>query len=135
MSIELVFTPSGHLATVDTAAQEPAGATDESSDDRSKKLVKAFASGQSQGLLMLAAQRFEVAPTSSLAYWRDFAGRYLTELCHIPQTTGAEIDAIEPPDPAELAASFVAGRDAPDRRRRGLPGMTLCGRRCVAGWV
>ena len=35
--------------------------------------------------------------------------------------------------PARAAASWRAGRDAPGRLRRGVPGMTMCGRRGAAG--
>ena len=108
MSIELVFTPSGHLTPVDTTEREPDGSADATTDGRVNRVVKAFASGRAQGLLALATERLEDSPTPSMAYWRDFAGRYLTELCHTPETADAEIDPIPPPAPSELATMLLS---------------------------
>ena len=107
MSADLVFTPSGHVTAVQRAE---AGhgffetSLDASSGGRIGKVVKAFASGQAAGLFALAAERLEPPLAPSLAYWRDFAARYLTELCHSRESQHARLPAIPPPDASELAA-------------------------------
>ena len=82
MSIELVFTPSGHLNAGESTEREP--------DGPGKGLLKAFDAGRAQGLLALATEKFDDPPTPAMDYWREFAGRYLTELCHTPQAADAE---------------------------------------------
>ena len=59
MTVELAFTPSGHLTAVESTAELPAGSPDASSDGRMKRLVKAFATSQAEGLFALASERFE----------------------------------------------------------------------------
>ena len=56
-----------------------------------------FSADQAAGLFALATERFTGPLPPSLSYWREFASRYLTELCHTPRTTGAELPAIAPP--------------------------------------
>lgn len=106
MSSELIVTPSGRLVAVDLAA-EPSGFSEDAAHTATASQVdralKSFASGQAQGLLALAAGRFEAPPAPPVAYWRDFAARYLTEFCHAPSGAGAEVAAIPPPAPPELA--------------------------------
>ena len=60
-------------------------------------------SGQAEGLFALATQRSESPFAPSLAFWRDFAARYLTELCHTPDSADAQLGAIPPPAPSEWA--------------------------------
>ena len=43
-----------------------------------------------------------------MAYWRGFAGRYLTELCHTPETAGAQLEAIPPPSSDQLASLVLS---------------------------
>lgn len=107
MSLELVFTPSGHLAAVDVAApvdDRVDGATEVEADSRLKKVAKAFAAGQGAGLFLLAAERFDGVLPASFAYWRQFASIYLTALCHTPEQAGATFDALPRPEAADLAA-------------------------------
>ena len=106
MSIDLAFTPSGRIIGFERAEGERDSS--ESSvaaalDGRVNKVANAFASSQAEGLFALASERFEVPLGPSLSYWRDFAGRYLTELCHTPEGTDDQIEAIPPPDASELA--------------------------------
>ena len=110
MNVDLVFTPSGHLTALECSETQPgffAASLDMESSDRVDKMVKAFASGQAPGLFWLATERFDTPLAPAPAYWRDFAARYLTELCHTPETADAEIDAIQPPQPSELAALLL----------------------------
>ena len=52
---------------------------------------------------------------------------------HVQRGHTRETGKTETTLPARAAASFRTGRDAPDRFRRGLPGMTMCGRERRAG--
>ncbi len=110
MNIDLAFTPFGRITAVETTAEE-GGLSDRSSDaspdGRLNKVVKAFASSQAEGLFGLAVERFEAPLAPSFAYWRDYAGRYLTELCHTPEGRDAEIAAIPPPASSELATMLL----------------------------
>ncbi|MGA2066177.1 MAG: DEAD/DEAH box helicase [Thermoguttaceae bacterium] len=107
MRFELVFTPSGRLNAVESAAAEPSipdASPGAPADGGLRKVFGAFASGQAQGLFALTTERFEGPLAPSLAYWRGLAARYLTELCHTPQTAGPALDPIPPPTSAELAS-------------------------------
>ena len=89
MNLELAFTPSGQLSAVESAAEPSRGAHFQSSDGRLKRIEKAFAMSQGEGLFTLATERpaFPISP--SLAYWQEFAGADLTELCHTPEQPAA----------------------------------------------
>jgi len=70
-----LLTPRGHLLlTPDPAAPPLPSAPGE-------RLVAAFALGSGAGLLQLGAGEIGVALPPALAWWRDFAGRYVTALC------------------------------------------------------
>jgi non-specific serine/threonine protein kinase len=107
MSLELAFTPSGRVVAVEAAAEDGGRAdvpTQVEADSRLKRLAKAFAAGQAAGLFLLATERFDGPWPASFVYWRDFASRYLTALCHTPEQAGAEFEAVSPPDAAALTA-------------------------------
>jgi len=111
MSIDLAFTPSGHITAVGAPDEERSfseGPLDAAPDGRINKLVKAFASSQAEGLFALATERLEAPLAPSLAYWRDFAARYLTELCHTPEITDVALDEIPPPPSSELATLLLS---------------------------
>ncbi len=108
MTVELAFTPSGHLTAVESTAELPAGSPDASSDGRMKRLVKAFATSQAEGLFALASERFEAPLAPSLAYWRDLAARYLTDLCHTPENADLQLAAIPPPATTELSTLLLS---------------------------
>ena len=95
---DLGLTPGGHLAPVDGPAES--GLTAPPEDAQGAWLREAFRQGVPAGLLCLA-QGEAAALSPAAAYWRDFAGRYLTALCHVPET--AETAALEPlPPPDDL---------------------------------
>ena len=111
MSVDLAFTPSGHITAAGRAEEERGfrdSSTDAVPDGQINKVVKAFASSQEEGLFALATEKFEAPLPPSLAYWRDFAARYLTELCHAPQSGDAKIDAIPPPEASQLATMLLS---------------------------
>ena len=110
MRFELVFTPSGRLNAVESAAAEPSfleASAGPPADGRLQKVFAAFASSQAQGLFALATERFEGPLAPSLAYWRGLAARYLIELCHTPQTVRPALEPIPPPTSAELASLLL----------------------------
>jgi non-specific serine/threonine protein kinase len=108
--MELAFTPHGRITVVHAgeSLDEPAESTPRPElDSRLAKVAKAFAASEGEGLFLLGTERFDSPLPSSLAYWRDFAGRYLTELCHTPEGEGVGMEAIAPPDTVELDAVLL----------------------------
>ncbi len=71
------------------------------------RVAKAFESSQAQGLFLLATERFDGPLAPSFTYWREYAARYLTVLCHTPEIAGLELEAIAPPTSAELATLIL----------------------------
>ncbi len=94
MDFGLSLTPSGHLV-----APPVPGA-----GHQAARLARAFATSQAEGLFTLANEKLDVGASPVLTYWRGFAGRYLTELCHTPETAGARIEPIPPPATDQLVA-------------------------------
>jgi non-specific serine/threonine protein kinase len=106
VAFDLAFTPAGHLTVVETNREgdfELRATAIADGDGRLKKVTHAFAVGQGAGLFLLATERFDGLPPP-FVFWRDFAARYLTSLCHTPEGTGAKLDAVLPPEESELAA-------------------------------
>ena len=109
--MELAFTPGGRIVPVaarapqdDGAGLEPqAGAGPPPADPRVARLARALAAHQGHGLFLLATERCEGLLTPSLIFWRDFAGRYLTELCHVPEGADLQSQPLAPPDAAEMS--------------------------------
>ncbi|MFZ4534674.1 DEAD/DEAH box helicase [Propionivibrio sp.] len=90
-----LLTPHGHLRLVPDSDTPPlpAGLHD--------RLATAFALDAGHGLLHLGASEVGSVLPPALAWWRDFAGRYVTALCATPE--GAEI-AVTPLDEPALEA-------------------------------
>jgi len=108
MKTYLAVTPTGRIVAVDSTSptDDLADAPPDAGTDQrlEKKIAQHFAASQAEGLFALATERMDRPPNPSFAYWRDFAARYLTELCHTPEIAGAARTAIPPPAPADLAA-------------------------------
>lgn len=69
------------------------------------RVEKAFAAGPEEGLFTLAAAGRPEGPLSpSLAFWREIAGRYVTELCRTPEFSGDALAPVEAPGPDERMA-------------------------------
>jgi len=102
MSYDITVSPSGRLRLVSDDAQC------EGDSPGIRRLVKAFSAGPGEGLFRLAAGRLEAGLAPSLAFWRDFAGQYLTELCHTPQTARADIEPAGPLSPARTATLLLS---------------------------
>ena len=79
------ITPTGHLRPATDWTQ--AGATEPAAAASSSTLRRAFEAFQTEapaGLFELAAHPISGGLPPQLAYWRDFAARYLSERCHTP---------------------------------------------------
>jgi superfamily II DNA or RNA helicase len=85
--LQIAVTPAGGIVLHEVAG--------ESADDRGldaavaeaaqlKSLRQAFAQGVPQGLLALATDSHRTALPPAWNYWKEFAARYLTALCHSP---------------------------------------------------
>lgn len=100
-----VLTPQGHLmlAPMDEARILP--------DNLRDRLESAFERGAGHGLLELEIREVGTALPADFAYWRDFAGRYVTILCTFAQPDGgaspAALSIIAVP-PAETLAALAS---------------------------
>jgi superfamily II DNA or RNA helicase len=103
-SFSLALTPHGHLRPLGDA-DAPA-----LSPDLADRLAVGFERGAGHGLLQLGAREVGSVLPPVLAYWRDFAARYVTALCATPED--GEIAAAAPE--AATLESLVA--DAPPMR-------------------
>jgi hypothetical protein len=83
-----VLTPQGHLvlAPADEARMLPGNLRD--------RLESAFERGVGHGLLELGIREVGTALPANFAYWRDFAGRYVTTLCMSAEPAGASSAAL-----------------------------------------
>jgi hypothetical protein len=103
MSCELTLTPAGRLRL--QQGDDNSGATP---DAWMKRAAVAFSSSQAAGLFALGATRPDTPPPPSFTFWRDFACRYMTQLCRTPESVGNRIDPIEPPVESELGAMLLS---------------------------
>lgn len=94
----LVLTPSGNLRLAEgEGASSQAG-----SSSPLDRIAASFRKETSAGLFALAAQSVSGGLPPVLAYWRDFACRYLTDRCHTPAGAGA-MEPIPSPSDADIA--------------------------------
>ena len=112
VALELALSPSGRLHL----RGEPSAA-----DAWSRRVTGAFATGTAVGLFALAATHPDSPPPATLGYWRDFAARYLTDLCRTPATEGAGPDAVPAPTEAELAGMLLGAPPMLGGEYLGLP--------------
>ncbi|MDA1050229.1 MAG: DEAD/DEAH box helicase [Planctomycetota bacterium] len=118
MSIVLAFTPTGRLTAIESSRVQvtllDVDAVD-NVDRRITKVAKAFTSSPAEGLFTLATEKFDATLAPSLVYWRSFAGRYLTELCHAadpslsatPAPEATELDTIVRSAPPMQGAEYL----------------------------
>jgi len=102
MSYNLTLTPAGHLHL-----REGDGEVGTAPDAWTKRVATAFSSCQASGLFALAATKPDVPPSPPFSFWRDFACRYLTQLCRTPESTRGQTVPIEPPLESELATMLL----------------------------
>ena len=106
MSLHLAFTPSGRVTVALPTSGE--GGAARAANDGFGRAARAFATCQAAGLFALAVEKFESPPSPSATYWRDFAAKYLTELCHTPEIADARLEEIPPPTPAGVGHAAIA---------------------------
>src|ERR1700677_3496874 len=100
-----MLTPLGHLvlAPADAAGTLPGNLRD--------RLESAFERGAGHALLELGIREVATALPADFAYWRDFAGRYVTTLCTSAEPAGvagpAAASTIETP-PAEILMELAS---------------------------
>src|SRR5262249_55507409 len=69
------------------------------------RVAVAFREGTAPGLLHLGTKALNVLLPSAAAWWREFARRYLTQLCHLPDLDQVrKVDPLVPPAAPELLA-------------------------------
>src|SRR3954463_9769518 len=95
----LALTPRGHLLF------DREGET--SISGLASTLESAFGRGSGHGLLELGATEVGTLLPADLAYWRDFAARFVTALCAHPSDAAPEAFVAAPPE-GELAAFAAA---------------------------
>ncbi len=113
MSLELVLTPAGRLSLIDTPDDQADLGAVRLDAAQARAISKAFASGHAEGLFHLAARHSGGALTPPLAFWKDYAAIYLTELCHLPEGSSAQIEPVPPPEASKLSEIL---RGAPPMR-------------------
>jgi len=103
LNLEFSILPSGRLKLLDPDADLASGAL----PAWERRLAAAFELGTPAGLIALAGLKPSAALSPAAAYWRSFAGLYLTALCHLPQQDGA-LEAVPEPTPAERATLLLS---------------------------
>ena len=109
MTFDLAITPAGRITTRQIEQRQKRGESTRGNGTpnvRWSVVAKAFASNQAEGLFELATASGLSSFTPSCIYWRDFAGRYLTELCHAPDGA-TQVAAIPPPESGDLDALLL----------------------------
>ncbi|MBI3370195.1 MAG: DEAD/DEAH box helicase [Betaproteobacteria bacterium] len=86
-----LLTPQGHLRLISDSDVPPLPAA------LQDRLAASFAIGAGHGLLHLGASGVGSVLPPALAWWRDFAARYVTALCATPE--GGEILVAAPDEP------------------------------------
>jgi non-specific serine/threonine protein kinase len=110
MSLSLIISPRGR-ALVTEASDDAATRL----DPADKRIGNAFRESTARGLLTLATSELQTQLAPELSFLRDFAGEYLTQVCHTPEVDGAGFAGLAPPDPERLDGLVLA---APPMRGR-----------------
>jgi len=124
MSLGLAFTPTRRVVIASVGGQGTMLDVDagRDADGSLGKVARAFSRSQAEGLFALATEKLDGPLPASTVYWRSFAGRYLTELCHAPDavhgTTAApdatELDALVLSAPPMPGAEYLTGEALSD---------------------
>ena len=98
MSIVLAFTPAGRVTAIESSSVQGVLLDVDVGGDADRTITKvahAFAASQAEGLFTLATEKLDATLAPSMVYWRSFAGRYFTELCHTAEQSVAATPAPE----------------------------------------
>ncbi len=93
---EIRLTPTGHLCW-----EAPEG----QADPAHLRAFRKHFDDWREGLFTLAAEELDTGDSLTLSYWQGAAKRYLTTLCHIPDS--AQRIEIDPPSPSECATWVI----------------------------
>jgi non-specific serine/threonine protein kinase len=102
MSLELSITPHGRLA-----ASAPPGGETPSHDALARRLARAFDESTAQGLLHLATAELETPLPADFRFAREYAQRYLTQRCRLPDADPAGTPPPLPAPPLEDLTLFA----------------------------
>jgi non-specific serine/threonine protein kinase len=104
--LSLALTPQGHLRLAGDAEAPPLAA------ELADRLAAAFERGAGDGLLQLGAREVGTAMPPVLAWWRDFAARYVTALCATPDDAAPAVAALDEATIESLVADTPPMRGA-----------------------
>ena len=99
-ALEMILTPAGRLRVESLESAGPGLCL--LSEATAHGIMAAFEKGSAEGLLRLATGDPQTALPAGFAFWKEFGGRFLTALCHVPETVGAEIGPVPPAEAAEM---------------------------------
>ena len=105
MSLSLHISPAGRLVVREDAE---AASVDSAPAGNVANVLRTIGSSQPEGLFSLAAQLDSTFWPSDLLFWRDIVTQYLTQLCHVPESSGGSFEAIQPPAPEQLSQLLSA---------------------------
>ncbi len=94
---QIRLTPTGRLQWLSIP--------EESEPKALRRLQETFQKDCSKGLFCLAAERYDTDASLTLRYWQGFAERYLTKLCHIPESANEFV--VETPSVAECSTLLL----------------------------
>ncbi len=94
----LALTPHGHLILV------AAGDTTPLPEPVATRLMDALRRGSGHGLLSLGLREVGSALPPVVAWWRDFAARFVTSLCTLPESADRVPGQVPPPAEDQLLA-------------------------------
>jgi len=107
MTYELFLTPAGHIQIQPLPSEN--GESSAQDNAWMSQLAEAFSSSPSAGLFLLTSSKPKSELPPAFAYWRDFTGLYLTELCRTPDTEAEQtLASIELPLLSELNEYFLS---------------------------
>ncbi|MEK7287579.1 MAG: ATP-dependent helicase, partial [Elusimicrobiota bacterium] len=99
-ALDIILTPAGHLRVAlketSTSGRYPLP------EATVRRIAAAFGKGSADGLLHLATAEAQSALPAAFSFWKEFAGLFLTALCHVPETMGEGMGSILPPEAQEL---------------------------------
>ena len=100
MLSDIFITPHGLLLMGPETGRSPW-----QDQEAAERIVAALTEAPARGLLHLASRELNTPLPLAATWWREFARRYLTQLCHTPNLDQAsEVEAIAPPGESELCA-------------------------------
>jgi non-specific serine/threonine protein kinase len=117
VEIELAVSPTGRISIQangidnDVGGDKNKGKATQNEARRNAQLARSFHDGNGAGLFELAADRLTLENTNSLSpgvrYWRGFAGRFLDQVCHLPDGPPESIGEISALTEADLASLIL----------------------------